>query len=158
MPCISIEEQQMETLAVGKMRKSWLKAISNWWSDRAERQRALRELWELKCCSEGDFRNIATESGLCAADMRKLVARGPAAANLLFRRMTAIDLDRSEVSRVEPAVFRDLQKNCALCDSRRRCLSDLARKPNDPIWEKYCPNASTLKALNAMPWVSRNEW
>jgi hypothetical protein len=45
-----------------------------------------------------------------------------------------------------------------MCRSHRRCKRDLAHDAADPAWEDYCPNAATLKALNAMPWRSRAEW
>jgi len=35
---------------------------------------------------------------------------------------------------------------------------DLARDATDPGWQDYCPNVTTLKALDAMPWLSRREW
>ena len=92
--------------------------------------------------------------GVSAAEIHKLVSRGPEAANLLLRRMAALDLDREKVSQIEPQTFHDLQNNCALCDSRRQCVGDLVRDPSGPEWRKYCPNADTLMALNALPWMS----
>jgi hypothetical protein len=118
----------------------------------------LRELSELKCYAEEEIERIASDAGLSATEINKLIRRGPDAANLLLRRMAALDLDRGEVSRLEPRLFEELKKTCGLCDSRRRCVRDLARNSNDPVWEEYCPNAQTLLALNVLPWMSRREW
>jgi len=140
--------------------KSWslIEAISKRWSDWVERQHALSELSELKCYAEEEIERIASDIGVSSAAIHKLVSRGADATNLLLRRMAVLDLDRTEVARTEPQVFRELKRNCALCDSRRRCVRDLARDSSDPVWEEYCPNAETLKALNALPWMSRREW
>jgi len=134
------------------------KAISKRWSDWVKTQRALNELSELKCCAEEEIERIANDVGVSAAEIHKLVSRGSDAANLLLRRMAVLDLDQNKVSRIEPQVFQELKKNCALCDSRRRCVRDLAHDSSDPVWEQYCPNAGTLLALNVLPWMSRHEW
>jgi len=137
---------------------SWIKAISKWWSDCVERHRALNELSKLKCYAEEEIERIANDSGVSVAEIHKLVSRGPQAPNLLLRRMAILDLDSSEVGRIEPLAFAELKKGCSLCDSRRRCVKDLARDSSDPVWEEYCPNAGMLLALNALPWMSRREW
>jgi uncharacterized protein YjiS (DUF1127 family) len=146
---LSDEEHQMLSIS---------KAISKQWSEWVKRQRALSELSELKCYAEEEIECIANDAGVSPAEIHKLVSRGSDAADLLLRRMVALDLDRNEVSRTESQTFQELKKNCALCDSRRRCVRDLTHDSSDPIWEQYCPNAGTLLALNALPWMSRREW
>ena len=44
-------------------------------------------------------------------------------------------------------VLRDMERVCALCPHKRRCIEDLAagRSP-----EEYCPNERTLKWLQSM--------
>ena len=148
----------MMALPIEQKAKSWIEAISKWWSDCTKRHLTLNEITELKCYAEDEIERMANDAGVSVAEIHELISRGPHAANLLLRRMTALDLDRKEVSQTEPAVFRDLQRVCALCDSRRRCVRDLIRDSNDPVWEEYCPNAATLKDLNALPWMSRREW
>jgi len=139
----------------GQKSSSLIGAISRWWS--AWTKRRSTQL-ELNCYAEEEIDRTARDLGMSTAEFRKLVSRGPEAANLLLRRMVALDLDRNEVSRTEPQVFQDLQRVCTLCESRRRCVRDLARDSADPAWQDYCPNAATLKALNALPWMSRREW
>jgi hypothetical protein len=99
----------------------------------------------------GDLRMPASE--LCA-----LAKQGPESAALLERRLAALDLDREEILQAEPGVFRDLQRVCSLCRSKRQCSRDLARASCVGAWKSYCPNAGTLSALDAMPWASRREW
>ena len=83
---------------------------------------------------------------------------GTWAANLLLERMAVLDLDPAEVAQVGPQTFRDLQRVCSLCESKRRCTRDLAHDATAPRWEDYCPNAQTLMALDVLPWASRREW
>ena len=77
--------------------KSWslIGAISKWWSDWTKRRSAQLEL---SCCAEDEIERTAKELGMSAAEIRKMVSLGPDAANLLQKRMVALDLDRSEVS------------------------------------------------------------
>jgi hypothetical protein len=96
---------------------------------------------------------LAKDVGVSASELRRLVNLGPDSADLLLRRMAALDLDRNELSRTEPRTFQDLQRVCTMCNSHRRCSRDLARDSADPAWQDYCPNAATLMALNALPGV-----
>jgi hypothetical protein len=145
----------MPALSSEQKCRSPFEAISRWWRDWMRTGSALSEL---KCCGEDAVERMAKDVGVSAAELRKLVRRGPEAADFLLRRMAALDLDRNEVSRTEPGTFQDLQRVCTLCESRRRCARDLGRDSADTEWESYCPNAATLKALNALPWAARREW
>ncbi len=136
--------------------KSWspTKAVLQWWRDWIRKGPAL----ELKCCGEDEVERMAKDIGLSASELRRLANLGPDSADLLLRRMAALDLDRNEVSRTEPRTFQDLQRVCTMCNSHRRCKRDLAGDSADPAWQDYCPNAATLMALNALPWRARAEW
>jgi Family of unknown function (DUF6455) len=144
-------------LALPDGQKSWspTRALSQWWRDWTRRGSARSEL---KCCGEDEVERMAKDVGLSASELRRLAAHGPDSADLLLRRMAALDLDENEVSRTEPRTFQDLQRVCTMCNSHRRCKRDLARDSADPVWQDYCPNAATLMALNALPWRARSEW
>lgn len=113
---------------------------------------------DLSCCGEAEIERIARDVQMSPAELRALIRRGPEAADLLLERMAVLDLDPKEVSQVAPQTFRDLQRSCALCESKRRCVRDLTGNAASPEWKDYCPNASTLLALDALPWSSRKEW
>ncbi len=68
---------------------------------------------------------------------------------LAAARMAESRLDATEITQVEPQVIRDLQRVCTFCTSKRKCAHDLASNPSDPVWQDYCPNATTLQALIA---------
>ena len=143
-------------LAPPNSNKAWspIQAISRWWRDWTEGGATS----ELRCCGEEEIARMAQDAGVSVAEFRKLSSLGPEGADLLLRRMEAIDLDPKEVSQTERRTLQDLQRVCAMCESHRRCARDLAHDSENPVWEDYCPNSSTLKALNKMPWSSRREW
>ena len=109
-------------------------------------------------CGDESVERMARDLGISPTELHQLDSRGPESADLLIERLAAMDLDRNEVARVEPAVFHDLQRVCTMCNCHRRCARDLARAPQDPAWKGYCPNAQTLATLSALPWASRQEW
>ena len=67
-----------------------------------------------------------------ASEIRRLANLGPESAELLSRRMAALQLDRKEVAQMHPQTFRDLQRVCTLCESHRQCARDLSRDSGDP--------------------------
>jgi len=142
-------------LAPPNSRKTWspIEALSRWWRDWSEGTAS-----EMRCCGEEEIARMAQDAGVSAAEFRKLSRLGPEGADLLLSRMEALDLDPKEVSQTERRTLQDLQRVCALCESHRRCARDLAHDSEDPVWEDYCPNSGTLKALNKMPWSTRREW
>ena len=110
------------------------------------------------CCDEFEIERMARDIRMSAGELRAMARKGPKAANLLQRRMVALDLDPKEVAWLEPAAARDLQRVCTMCKSHRRCAWDFARRAPLATWKNYCPNTSTLEALNGMPWKARREW
>lgn len=84
---------------------------------------------------------------MSTTQLRTLARRGDEPL-LLPRLMAALRLDAAVVARREPAAFRDLQRVCALCDSKTRCAEELSEGDAAATFETYCPNALTLKALN----------
>src|SRR3974390_1930777 len=113
---------------------------------------------DLKCCAEDEVERMARDLGVSVPELHKLASLGPQSADLLLRRMAALDLDIKEVTEIAPQTLRELQRTCSLCANKKLCARDLAREPvNNPAWESYCPNAATLMALNALPWSSRSE-
>jgi hypothetical protein len=48
---------------------------------------------------------------------------------------------------IDPAVMRDLQRCCARCGSKQRCMHDLEGPTREAAWRGYCPNCDTLEAL-----------
>ncbi len=112
---------------------------------------------ELQCFADAEVERIAKDVGVSASELRTLATFGPEAADLLLRRMTALDLDRNEITRIEPQTFQGMQRVCIMCEHHRRCARDFARDSASDAWKEYCPNAATLIALNALPLAARHE-
>jgi hypothetical protein len=111
----------------------------------------LRTWWqyynELGGMDRGEVDRIAADLGMTARDLEDLVARGPDAAALLYQRMTALGLSRSDVERTASGLMRDLERTCTCCDHKGVCEKDLAGRPEDPAWRSYCSNAISLNSV-----------
>ena len=78
--------------------------------------------------------------------------------DLLLMRMESLGLDLGEVRRGAPSTFCKLADSCVNCECKERCERDLAYASAEmvtPDWENYCPNATTLKAMSALPWFGK---
>jgi hypothetical protein len=141
--------------AVSLEMNSWspIRAILHWCQEYTT-DRAI----DMETCGKSEVEHIAKDIGVAPAELICLARSGPDAADLLVRRMAALDLDRAEVRRVAPRALQDMQRVCTLCSKHRRCAHDFARNQVDPAWKRYCPNVETLMALDAMPWAARSEW
>ena len=114
------------------------------WSDRLSRAAEVRRL-DPEVAS-GVSRDLGTSLG----ELRVLAAKWPdSSAELLGRRLQALDLDPAQIARSQPAVARDLAVHCALCTGKTRCRHDLDENPSDPAWQEYCANTVTLTALKS---------
>lgn len=133
--------------------RSPMEAIRQWWRDFTG-----GDAGEFRYCEEAEVAEMAKDAGVSVNELLMLARKGPKDADLLARRMAALDLDPAEVGRIEPQTLHDLQRVCTMCKSHGRCARDLARDANDPAWESYCPNCQTLEALSALPWASRREF
>lgn len=110
----------------------------------------LRLRTELDRLSGGELQILAQDVGLSGAGLRAIADGNPDAAELLPRRMAALDLDPEKLARKMPEIGRDLQRVCSSCESYGRCQRDLDRDPEDVVWTDYCHNAPTLQELQVM--------
>jgi hypothetical protein len=110
-----------------------------------------REWWrgrhELDHLDRRELERMAGEFGMTGRDLEDLVARGPHAADLLYERMLALGIERTDVDRIAGGLMRELKRTCACCGDKRTCEKDLASRPDDPVWKTYCPNAVSLEAV-----------
>jgi hypothetical protein len=136
---------------------SWfiVNALRQWWQNW---RGANSRLTGFICCGDGEVERMARDLGLPVSELRRIAEYGPEAADLLMRRMAALDLDKNEIAAAEPHTLQDLQRHCTLCESHRQCARDLRRDPGDSAWEDYCPNVAMLKLLDSLPWAARGEW
>jgi hypothetical protein len=76
-------------------------------------------------------------------------------AQLLPRRLAALELDRDRLARGKPLTFRDLVERCTTCERPEQCAWDLREDPANPEWQAYCPNAASLMELANEPSFQR---
>jgi hypothetical protein len=81
------------------------------------------------------------------SDLEELVHRGPHAADELPRLLEALGLSARDLARVEPIVGANLERICALCESKRECNRDLASGASAKHYQEYCLNASRIAQL-----------
>ena len=127
-------------------RPGFARLLAHWWRSWNGRRRTMVDL---DGCGPAEMERIARDVGVSGADFSILAGKWPDAADQLYWRMNEIKLDREGITQADPQVMRDLQRVCTVCGSKRRCAHELAKNPSDPAWQKYCPNATTLRALAA---------
>jgi uncharacterized protein YjiS (DUF1127 family) len=127
-----------------KDRETALGTIARWWRGWMARRSAVAELDSF---DTRDVTQLAHDVGVSPSDLRTLAGRWPDSADLLRRRMAAVGLDEQEIVRSAPQVLRDLDRVCSECADKSRCRHDLDDNGGNPAWRDYCPNVSTLDAL-----------
>ena len=117
-------------------------------SQLAQRWHAWKErrdsLAALEGCGRGEVARIAHDLSLSPSELRALATKGPDSADLLYRRMDELGLDRDSVEHGDPRAMWDMQKACSLCVSKGRCRHDFARGAEASAWHPYCPNDDML--------------
>jgi hypothetical protein len=148
------EEGGMSALPYAQKRSSLSEIIVGWW----QKWTGFNPVYsDISCCVQDDVERIARDVGVSAAELRALAKLGPDSADLLQRRMAALNLDQNEVFQTEPGTLHDLQRICSMCESHKRCGQEIAQSSTDTAWEDYCPNAATLKVLSTMPKVAQRK-
>ncbi len=93
--------------------------------------------------------HITDNPSITTPELRTLLHNGADAASFLYRRMAALGLYWADVSCAHPEVMRDLERTCAQCESKVRCLHDFACAADRSAWREYCANDPALCAMEA---------
>ena len=124
--------------------RTWM---AQWWSTWMGRHSRRAEVDNLDPAVASD---ISRELGTSVGELRALAGKWPdSGAELLGRRLEALDLDSADITRAQPATARDLAVRCSLCNDKIRCRHDLDRNSAAPAWQEYCVNTFTLNALKS---------
>jgi uncharacterized protein YjiS (DUF1127 family) len=113
--------------------------FADWWKRRRDRHH------DLDLMAKSDLRSIAKDIGVSTADLQ--VLDQSESKLLLPRMMKALRLDPKTVADTEPAMFRDMQRVCAMCGEKKRCERALARGDAASTYTAFCGNTYSLKAL-----------
>jgi len=126
---------------------NWTAEFAAWWRTMRAARASFGELEG----SGNEVERIARDLGLAPSELRNIAAKGSGGADQLEMRLEGLHLDPVALRREEPLVMRDLERVCTTCGSKRRCVRDWLRFPDDAAWRGYCPNATTLDALENAP-------
>jgi hypothetical protein len=117
-----------------------IEVFGNWLSHR-------REIREIRGLDSGDFARIAQELRVMPDELDLFVRQGSHAIDELPRLLQALGIDEKALARAEPMVLRDMNRVCAVCRQKRQCNRDLDAGTSVGNYAGYCPNASTIDAL-----------
>ena len=126
------------------LKQPTVKAALAWWHGVRERWQMMGELDAL---NSEEVERLAHEVGLHPEDLRRIAREPDGVPVLLGRRLTALNLDPSEIRALAPHLMRDLERTCATCGDKKRCRRDFDAAMSPSGWESYCPNAGTLRAI-----------
>ena len=122
-----------------------LQRALDWWH-------GARSLWaradHIERMTPDEIARMAGDIGISSEEFVRVVAQPGGSADLLHRRLEALDLEAADIVRLSPLLLADLERTCACCADRERCAADMAEDPGAPGWESYCPNSGTLKTLS----------
>ena len=127
-------------------RQSIASTIGNWVRNRKLPRQDGRCFDQL---SDFEVARMARDAGLSAHELRSIAQLSPDAAQLLSRRMGVLNLDVDSVLETDMNLMRDMQRLCSICDVKRQCERDLIIRPDNPVWQQYCPNECTLMELQS---------
>jgi Family of unknown function (DUF6455) len=102
---------------------------------------------EFARCGCDEVARMAHDFGLSSAELTELARRGPDSTTRLPQMLAALGIDGAAVSRTEPAVMRDLERLCSMCERKHECSNQLAAGRAEASYHDFCPNADTLDAL-----------
>jgi len=108
-----------------------------------------RELGELHQLESVEFDRIAQDLRISPGELTELVHQGPRATAELPKLLAALGIDHDDLARIQPVVWRDMERVCALCQDKRRCDRDLAAGTAAKHYEEYCLNAPTIDMIGS---------
>jgi uncharacterized protein YjiS (DUF1127 family) len=102
---------------------------------------------ELDALSRDGLRELASDLAVDQADLYNLASRDASENALLPRLLASTGLDAERLSRLQPAVMRDMTVVCASCTMTQHCRRKLERDEAELTFQQYCANAATIAAL-----------
>jgi len=97
-------------------------------------------VWRRRMARGADFRTYTSEDvDLIACELGLLAEPPPV--------MRVFRLNVAAVASSRPDIFHLLQKVCATCVKRGRCVNELSSRPIKLAFDEYCPKAETLSRL-----------
>jgi uncharacterized protein YjiS (DUF1127 family) len=107
-----------------------------------------RERAELEAMSPDEVGRLAHDIGVSSGELERMVEAGhdPEQLSGMLR---ALGFDEAALKRAEPAILRDMQRLCSLCETTGTCQHALDAGIAPTTYRSFCVNAATLEALKA---------
>lgn len=113
----------------------------------AEWLKRRRELAELGALDSDERDRLAHDLGVSANALDFLVREGHDPVELP-QMMAAIGIDEAALRRVHPALVRDMERVCSMCESTNLCRNELAMGTAGVSYPYFCPNSEELVELS----------
>ena len=113
----------------------------------AEWLKRRRDRAELNALDIDERDRVAHDLGVGAAELDYLVREAHDPIELP-RMLAAIGIDETALKRAQPALRREIERVCSLCQSTTLCRHELASGTAGVSYPYFCPNAEELKALS----------
>ena len=105
-----------------------------------------RERAELEAMGDNEFVRLARDIGVSSGELQRMVDAGHDPGRL-SEMLGALGLDEAALKRAEPAMLRDMQRLCSLCQTTGTCRHALDAGIAPTTYRSFCVNAATLEAL-----------
>jgi len=107
-----------------------------------------RERAELDAMSTDELGRVAHDIGVSTRELEQMVDAGHDPERLP-EMLRALGIDEVALARAEPAILRDMQRLCSLCETVGTCRHALDAGIAPTTYRSFCVNAATLQALKA---------
>jgi len=107
-----------------------------------------REMAELDAMSPDELGRVAHDIGVSPRELEKMV-EADHDPERLPEMLRALGIDEAALARAEPAILRDMQRLCSLCETVGTCRHALDAGIAPTTYRSFCVNAATLEALKA---------
>jgi uncharacterized protein YjiS (DUF1127 family) len=110
--------------------------------------RRRREQAELDRLSGAEYYRLARDIGVTPSQLDELIAKGHDPRQLPDM-LKALGVDEQALKCAEPALLRDMQRTCGVCQAVDECMCEIAAGTAVHNFHDFCSNAPTLDSLKA---------
>jgi hypothetical protein len=103
---------------------------------------------ELVALGPQELGRVLADAGFQRSDLNSLMAHGPHSRELLEGMLDRLAIDQKAL-RIDRTVMREIEHNCALCETQGHCRRWLKKSEDPKGYRKFCPNAETFDRLLA---------
>ena len=124
-----------------------IRAFADWLKRR-------RESNELSALDADERERVAHDLGVSANELDYLVQEAHDPVQLP-RMMAAIGIDEAALRRAQPALLRDMERVCSLCEATNLCRHELDGGTAGVSYPYFCPNKEELTEMCGKAVASR---